>query len=921
MVTIGRVYERLEKYAEDNYYKKSASSPVTWHGKGAEVLGLRGEVTNEDYQAAREGKHPQTGEQLVPPASNGVHRDGYDVQFALPKGLSMLREFGPPEVRDAIDRANNRAIENTMKMIEKDYIYVRQTKDGQTEYVKTGNAVWAKADHDLSRELDMQRHVHCPMMNISYNPNGGKYQAIESKILYNNKMYFGQYYRNDAMYYTREELGKIGYKIEFQTDAKGLYDINIYTQEEKGTNSRRTEQINAKIQELKESGLYQGLNEQKLREIACLGSRAAKKDVDMAMVREDWKERNAEIGITEKTTKERLQQAAEKAKQHEANRIEPKMTEYDVVKQSAKIQTEQESTFSKEDVLKLAGKLASGEYRSSDLEKAFNELNKDKEIKFLDTVIEKDFAGRLQSIKQIYTTKEMLKIEKQNVKTMLKGQSAKDAILSKEQAAESIKAYETRQGFTMTQGQKNAVEHILTSRDRVIGIQGDAGTGKTTSLAVAKEQLEKQGYIVRGLGYTGKAASEIEQSAGIKSQTLHSFLSSSRKADDIVKGKEVWIVDEASMLGSKQTNEILKAAGGAKARVVLIGDTKQLQSISAGRSFADLQARGMRTVKMKEVLRQKDEQYKDIVKDVSEKQIDKALDKLEKQKRIHEIADRTERLNAIVNEYLNSKGNTIIVTARNADRNELNSMLHNGLKEKGKIGKKAYAFTVRESKNLSPESKHFAQSYSEGDRIVASKKNIIGGNAGGEGKVTAIDSLNHRLTVQTKNGKEHTIDLKTQGQNLQVYREKEQAFSKGEKIVFLKNNSRRGILNGNIGTIKSIDEKGNVKVKMENGKIKDLNLKTQYNYADKGYAVTIPKAQGQTAYKVIVNADTGRGVDCNQAYVAMTRGKHDLKVYTNDKENFREQMKIEQSKTSTLDHEKQQHKQQEVQKERGGLSL
>jgi ATP-dependent exoDNAse (exonuclease V) alpha subunit len=248
-------------------------------------------------------------------------------------------------------------------------------------------------------------------------------------------------------------------------------------------------------------------------------------------------------------------------------------------------------------------------------------------------------------------------------------------------------------------------------------------------------------------------------------------------------------------------------------------------------------------------------------------------------------------------------------------------MLHNGLKEKGKIGKKAYAFTVRESKNLSPESKHFAQSYSEGDRIVASKKNIIGGNAGGEGKVTAIDSLNHRLTVQTKNGKEHTIDLKTQGQNLQVYREKEQAFSKGEKIVFLKNNSRRGILNGNIGTIKSIDEKGNVKVKMENGKIKDLNLKTQYNYADKGYAVTIPKAQGQTAYKVIVNADTGRGVDCNQAYVAMTRGKHDLKVYTNDKENFREQMKIEQSKTSTLDHEKQQHKQQEVQKERGGLSL
>jgi conjugative relaxase-like TrwC/TraI family protein len=921
MVTIGHIYEKLQKYAEDNYYSKSAAEPVTWHGKGAEALGLRGEVTNEDYQAVREGKHPQTGEQLVPPASNGVHRDGYDIQFALPKGLSMLREFGPPEVRDAIDRANNRAIKNTMKIIEKDYVYVRQTRSGQTEYVKTGNAVWAKADHDLSRELDMQRHVHCPMMNISYNPNTLKYQAIESKILYNNKMYFGQAYRNDAMYYVREELGKIGYHISYATDAKGLYDINIFTKEEKDVNSRRSEQIDAKVRELKESGKYEGMNESKLREVACLGSRAAKKDVNMDMVREDWKERNEMIGINEKTTIERLQKETELTKQNEANRIEPKQSEYDIVRQASRIQTEQESTFSKEDILKTAGKLSAGEHRSSDLEKAFNDLAKDKEIKFLDTVIEKDSHGRLQSIKHIYTTKEMLKIEKQNIKMMQKGQNTKEAILSKEQAQQGIKAYETRQGFTLTQGQKDAVEHILTSKDKIIGIQGDAGTGKTTSLAAAREQLESKGYTVRGLGYTGKAASEIEQSAGIKSQTLHSFLN--KKADDILKGKEVWIVDESSMAGSKQTNELLKVAGKSQARVVMIGDTKQLQAISAGRSFADLQARGMKTVKMTEVLRQKDEKYKDAVSDVAGKKIDKAFANLEKQNRIIETVDRKQRLDFITKDYLSMKNykNTIIVTARNADRSELNNRIHDNLKEKGKIGDKEHTFTVRESKNLSPVEKHFAQSYTEGDRIVASARNVIGGNAGGEGKVISVDQINHRITVQAKNGKEHTIDLKQHGQNLQVYREKEQSFSKGDKIVFLKNNDRRGISNGHVGEIKSLDEKGNMKIRMDGGQVKNINIKTQYNYIDRGYAVTTYKSQGQTANRVLYHADTSKEVNYNQAYVSITRGKEDLRIYTNDRENLKEQMKIEQVKTSTLGHEQQTQKQQEVQKERGGLSL
>jgi conjugative relaxase-like TrwC/TraI family protein len=904
MVTIGHVYETLDKYAKDNYFSRGAESPGQWHGKGAEMLGLKGDVKNEDYQSVREGKDPRTGEQLVSLASNGKHRDGYDIQFALPKGLSLLREFGTHEIRAAIDRAHNRAVDRTMKMIEKDYIMVRETHNGETKLVATGNAVWGKFGHDISRELDPQGHIHCPVANMSYNPNTGKWQAIESKVLYDNKMFIGQYSRNESSLEIKRELEKIGYKIEYQTDAKGLYDITLFSDDEKQLNSRRTEQINAKVQELKERGLYQGLNEQKLREIACLGSRAAKKDVDMDMVREDIKKRNAEIGVTEKVVMERLERASEQAKQNESNRTEPKMTEYDIVRQAAKIRTEQESTFRREDILKTAGKLSIGEYRMSDLEKAFNELSKDKEIKQLD--------------KNVYTTKEMQKIEKEIVEKVKSGHDSKDAIMSKEQVEQGIKDFETRKGFVMTQDQKAAVSHILTSKDRIIGIQGDAGTGKTTMLANVREQLEKQGYEVRGLSFTGKAASEIEQASGIKSQTIDSFLASK----NIEAGrKEVWVVDEASMVGSRRMHELVKSAEKADAKIVMVGDTKQLQAIGAGKAFKDLQENGMKTVRMSEVQRQREEGYRDVVRDISEKKIDKAFNNLERQNRIAEIANRNERFDAIKNDYVNSKRNTIIVTARNADRNDLNNRIHDSLKEKGKIGKTEHTFTVRESKNLSPIEKHFAQSYTAGDRIVAGKAGLIG-RAGAEGKVTEVDQLNHKITVQTRNGKEMEIDLKTQGQHLAVYSEKQQSFCIGEKVVFMKNDKGRGIQNGQTGTMKNIDKDGNAKVEMESGKTKDINLRTQYNYIDRGYAVTDYKSQGQTASRVIYHADTSKDVNYNQSYVAMTRGKEDLKVYTDSKENMKEQMKHEQVKSSTLSYEKvEQQKQHEAQKQRGGMSL
>ncbi len=863
-------------YQKDNYYTKSEGQ---WQGKGAQKIGIEGEIKKEDFEKVIHGKAPDGSFEIQNGGEAQNHRAGTDITFSAPKSVSILSEVtGDTRIRDAHDKA----VSEALNYVEQHYAQARQTENGITERADTGNLVIAKFQHDTSRELDPQLHTHAVAMNMTQRSDG-EWRALSNEKIFDNKMLIGQVYRNELA----KNLKDLGYEV--QSDSKGLFEIRGVDQKLINHFSQRSEQIDGKVQELKDSGKYPDANASKLREIATLGSRVAKQDVDMNAVRESWQERLKEQGYAKEGIQQSVQQATDQTKSAELNRTEPKMNEYDYIRAAARIQTEQESTFSREGILKTAGKLSVGEYRISDLERAFNDLNHDKEIKTLD--------------KGIYTTAEMEKIERDIVLKLKAGHDAKNPIASKEQVEVGIKDFEAQKGFTLTQGQKDAVGHILTSKDRYAGIQGDAGTGKTTMLAVVREQIEKQGHEVKGLGFTGKAAAEVEQQAGIKGQTIDSFLVSKEQAS---VGKEVWVVDEASMLGSKKMHDLMTAAEKADARIVMLGDTKQLQSVEAGRMFSKLQETGdLKTVRMSEVQRQKEADYKESVKDISQKRIDRAFQRLENKGRINEISDRQERLNTIVKDYTSRKDHkdTIIVTARNADRNELNQSIRNELKQQGKLSGQEHTFPVRESKNLSPEAKHFAQSYSEGNRIVANKAGIIG-RAGREARVTSVDQQNHKITVQTKDGKEHTLDLKSQGQHLAAYQEKQQFFSQDDKVVFLKNDKSLNIKNGQIGEIKNIEQNGKATIQMEKGQIKTINLKTQYNYVDHGYAVTAYKAQGQTSKNVFYHADTLKGVNYNQAYVATTRGKEDLKIYTDNKENLNEQMKHEQVKTSTLDHEK-----------------
>jgi ATP-dependent exoDNAse (exonuclease V) alpha subunit len=759
----------------------------------------------------------------------------------------------------------------------------RQTENGQTERVTTGNLVIATFEHDTSRELDPQLHTHAVIMNMTQREDG-EWRALSNEELYNNKMYFGQHYRNELAANLKER----GYEIE--GDQRGLFEIRGVDHDLREHFSRRSEQIAEKVREIREQ--YPNSGESKLREIAALGSRIAKQDVDKEAVREAWNERLKEQGYTKEELRESAYKEAKQARQKEQERTEPRFNEYDYIRIAARDVTEIESVFSKEEVLRNAGRLSVGEYRNHDLERAFDELKHDKEIKQLD--------------KNIFTTSEIQKIERDIVQRVRNAHDKSEAIALRETIQERLKEYEQikyrdNPGYRLTEGQKRAIEHILTSRDRYTGIQGDAGTGKSTMLGAVRQQAEREGYEVRGFAKTGKAAEELEKNAGIKSQTIDSFFLQNWKDSG---NKQLWVIDEASMVGSRQFRELISRSEQADAKVVYVGDHKQEQAIDAGPPFQKLIQGGvLKTVEMNEITRQTGD-YRETSQDLAAKRIDQAFYRLERSGKIHEVSDRAERKRTIVEDYTGRTDykDTIIVTARNDDRTELNDSIRRELKSQGRLDEKEQTFTVRQSRNLSPEDRHFAQSYRQGDVIYSTRAGVMG-RAGSEGKVTAVDYRNHSITVQDENRKEHSIDVIRDGNHISVYGEKERSFSEGDKVIFLKNDKGLEVKNGQCGTLTHVDEQGRMSVKMESGKDVDFNIQSQYNYIDHGYAVTSYKAQGQTSKDVIYHADTGKEVNYNQAYVATTRGREDIAIYTDDKENLKDQMKNESTKTWSPDYE------------------
>jgi ATP-dependent exoDNAse (exonuclease V) alpha subunit len=489
---------------------------------------------------------------------------------------------------------------------------------------------------------------------------------------------------------------------------------------------------------------------------------------------------------------------------------------------------------------------------------------------------------------QQYTTAAMLRMERETIGQMQEGNRRGYGDPMLVEGRVRIEAEDRHP--ELNAGQRQAVDEVFLSREKIVGLDGVAGAGKTTTLAVVREGAEQAGYKVEGFAPTSRAADKLSE-AGIETKTLQAHLARGQRAD--TGEHRLYVMDESSLASTKQMHEFVSRLH-PNDRVLLVGDTRQHESVEAGRIFAQLQDAGMKTVKLEEIVRQRDPELKQTVEQLARGQVGEAIAGMERQGRIHEVPGHEDRIAAIAKEYAKSPDNTLVVSPDNRSRAEINQAIHAELQAKGVVGREEHrAQVLVPRQDLTGADRMWAARYNPGDVLRYSRSSQETGIGKGEyARVKSIDAPNNRLTVERKDGTEQSYDPRRQ-QGVSVYREQERAFSVGDRVQLTAPYPDLKLANRELGTVEGIGQDGRMSLKMDGGRPGDrlVDLDSVKNpHLDHGYAVTSHSSQGQTADRVLIHADTELGakdlLNNRMAYVAVSRGAYDAQVFTNDREKL-----------------------------------
>ncbi len=875
----------------EDYY---LSSPGQWQGLGAAALGLTGTVQRDQFELVSNGFDPSTGKLLVS-GKEVTDRDGKtsvkkqagnDLTFSADKSVSIASIVDP-----RIKELHEKSVERIVAYIEKNNIQARRQINGNRTVVDTGNLVTAKFTHNTSRELDPQLHTHVFLFNMTRRQDG-QWRALHNRSLFQDKMALGRLYRNEFV----KELSEAGYNIEITDRKDGYFRVRGVPEQLEDHFSKRRQQIEARVKNPSFRQKYPNADRATLYQIAALGTRRQKQQLSAKDIRDHWRKEIEGQGYTVEKIKAGIEQ--HKIKIHPQKTAQQKTPETSsLIEQAASKLTETESVFSKAAILKAAATIDFGKYLLDELDRTFIST----------TSIEK---MNRENGRQFYTTKEMRKVEQTVIRTAQNGKGKRQPLATMEEVKKTIAEAEQQNGWQYTPGQREAIAALATARDNVLLIQGDAGTGKTAAMSVFRSLADSKGYTVQGLGFTGKAADELQQGAGIRSRTIDSFLLDQEQGGQ--PGKEVWLVDESSMAGARHYAALLEKAEKQDTTVIFMGDVKQFQSIAAGRMFQDLQAAVGTHARLTEVMRQKTPEIRAVVSALNRGRPDHAVDMLDRQGNLKEYKSKNDLHRAAVQQYKNAAKNgtknTVVIASTNKDRQILNKKIKAELVKAGAV-EQGTDHTVLSPHNVSAEKAGLASSYEEG-QIIQANRAIPRLKAGQFGQVVGIDHHRNILTVQIGSTKQ-IIDIGREHSRLSVYNQETVNLSQGDRIIFGKNDKKLGIKNGQIGTMKAIDSNGNVSVKTGK-KIVRFSLREKqpgdprltYKHIDHAYAITAHKSQGATMDNVIWYAPTKKGqdrqLDRRSAYVAATRAKEGFTVLTDDKKALRNAVTKEQDKKSTL---------------------
>ena len=888
---IGSPSQGVSYFEKDGYYAKGDEAhrdASAWYGRGAQAMGLSGPVEPDAFEKVLEGYVPD-GRRLGRKQRDGTvhHRPGVDVTLSAPKSVSLAALVGGDR---RIIKAHDKAVKRTLDWVENRAVETRLMDSRTGAMVREGNQkmVAARFTHDTSRNLDPQLHTHAVIANLVQGEDD-KWRTMADGGIFRGKMAIGAIYRAELA----RGLEGLGYGIE-KTHADGRFEIAGVSREVIEAFSTRRAEIEAAM---KAQGVDSPVKDSRMAQRIALYTRAQKHDVDKSALRKQWSRQASELDFSAKAVVSRAKKTAARTHgvraQHDlfAN---PDYTAEQAAQWAVQHLSERQSVFSHTALLTAVLGKEPGAVTAEAAERAISELAGGGGL---------HAARDLGHAKQ-WTTDAALARESETISLMRAGRNRGPRIMRRWVA--TTRLHRGR----LNDGQKEAVRVALSSTDRVIGIQGYAGTGKTTMLKRFRDLSARNGYTLKGLAPSASAAKTLREEAGIPTETLQRFLArqtgliEGRASGKALKGlrgkmsKTVLVVDEASLASTEQVRDLLKAATAMRLpRVVLVGDEKQLDGVDAGKPFGQLMKAGMQTAVLDEILRQKDTKLKSAVKSTLEGEIKEAFKKLgdnvtevASEKLAEEGAQRWLALSH------SDRDNTGVIAPTRALRDSINRIIRDELAAQGQIHGPARTGAKLLSRGLTRAEAGLHSSYAEGDTVIFNRQyKRLGVEKGDERTVAGIDRDRHAVILEDNNGRTvrwRPWEIAGKKGGVEAYRSGRLDLRAGDRVRFTRNDRDAGLVNGQMARVAGIEE-DEVRFELEDGGTITLGEgHPSLRFLDHAWATTIHSFQGRTVDTIVAAMESGNRALINQKalYVAISRARYRAELITDDGRKLADQL-------------------------------
>lgn len=839
-----------EGLSREDYYSEGHEIVGRWGGKAAGLLGLKGPVERDAFFALCDNLHPRTGATLTARQKTG-RRVGYDFTFNAPKSVSLLYAFtGDARILDAF----RSAVSATMRELETE-MKTRVRKGGDRGDRVTGNLVWAEFIHFTGRPVgglpDPNLHAHCFAQNATWDAIERRWKAGEFAGLMRDRPYF------EAAFHARlaAEMRALGYGTQRHGkwwDVAGLSRSLI----EKF--SRRTAEIDAKAAEL-------GITDAAAK--AALGARTRSRKANhlgKAALAAAWE---ARLTPPEKAE---ISKVIADASAGSANFGEH-LTPAEALAHAVGISFERASVVADKQLREAALRRGVGSVLPEALNPAIAHAG----------VLGREIEGR-----RLVTTREVLAEEQRMIAFARDGRGACRPL-----AAEASPASAPFVNQGLNRDQAAAVSQALTSPDRVILIEGGAGTGKTTLMKQLRDRIEAGGHQLFAFAPTADASRGVLQAEGFKGADTVARLLIDEVLQQRLRG-QVILIDEAGLLGVRTLRQAFRLAETLDSRVILSGDTRQHASVERGDALRLLiDKAGLRPATVREIVRQRGA-YRDAVAAMARGDMEAGFDTLRALGWVREVAS-DDRHRVLARDYLEAMRagkSALVVSPTHAEGDRVTALIREARKAGGKDRLGAIDRSYAGLRNLAwTEAERSDPAQYRTGLVVHFFKDAPGVRKGERLEVVGWDTQ-HRVLGRREGGELLALPLALAAR-FQVYEPFVLGLAEGDLVRITQNgftaDGKHKLNNGSLHSVAGFTSGGDLVL------ASGWTIARDFGHLAHGYCTTSHASQGKTVDLVFIaqGSESFPATSREQFYVSASRGREGVRLYTDDAEALRQRIR------------------------------